>query len=180
MRAFLLFITIITLLFASDKKMLYDAYQSRNFEAACSIGIKNYAANIDDREFIALTAFGCLESDNISAIATLLPYMNRNKEDRANAAYFSVILMQKSLLLHALVDGYSLHALKMPSSDYILSKIFDWFQAGKGDKLGQYFFFKEPSNSKHTYKLYLLKNRSYQLVVEEYYDTIMTKRHKFK
>ncbi len=86
--------------------------------------------------------------------------------------------MQKKLLYHALIDNYNLSKFIFPSTDYVLSKVFDLYT-----KLGNhipraFYLFKDPSNPKLSYKLYISKgDRVSKMIIEEYYNTIILKRH---
>jgi hypothetical protein len=86
--------------------------------------------------------------------------------------------MQKKLLYHSLLDGYQLSELKLPTTDYILSKVFDLYsKLGKHDKR-TFYIFEDPKDKKLTYKLYLEKDyKIAKMVIEEYYDTMLLKRH---
>jgi len=125
-----------------------------------------------------LYAFSCLKSDYIDRLSIPISLLKFSKEARSNSAYFSVILMQKKLLYHSLVDGYELSVLELPSTDYILSKVFDLYsKLGKHEKRSVYIF-ENKKNPKISYKLYLEKNGDLQkMVIEEFYDTIAVHRH---
>jgi hypothetical protein len=125
---------------------------------------------------MTLYAFACLNSDYIDRLNLPISKLKFSKEARSNAAYFSVILMQKKLLLHAMADGYDISNFKLPSTDFILSKIFDlYLKAPKGK---EQYTFDDPNNQSATYKLYLEQSQGvHKIVIEEYYDKILTKRH---
>jgi hypothetical protein len=167
-------------LYADVKQEMFHLYQNKNFSAACVKGLNAFSANKDDEEFLSMYSFSCLYSDYIDRLAVPITMMKHSKEARANAAYFSVILMQKKLLFHALLDNYNLSSLKLPTTDYILSKIFDLYS-----KLGQhepkaYYLFQDKDDKKITYKLYILKSEnknSDKVVLEEFYDTMSVNRH---
>ena len=101
-----------------------------------------------------------------------------SRESRANSAYFSVILMQKKLLYHSLIDGYSLSSLKLPTTDYILSKVFDMYAKLGIHEARSFYLFEDANDKKLTYKLYLAKDgKVNKIIIEEFYDTITIKRH---
>jgi hypothetical protein len=164
--------------FAGIKDDLLNLYENEKYTQVCDIGFRNFNRYSKDEDFLSLYAFGCLHADFLDRIAVPVSLLKYTKEARANAAYFSVILMQKKLLYHALVDGYELSRFKLPTTDYILSKVFDFYVAlGKHEQRG-FYLFDDPNNPKLTYKLYLEKdNIPYKIVIEEYYDNTLIKKH---
>jgi hypothetical protein len=112
---------------ASLKEQMLSWYEIGDYEKVCNIGFANLSNNKQDEEFLSLYAFGCLNSDQLDRLITPSSLLKYSKDARANSAYFSVVLMQKKLLYYAMVDGYSLTAYNMPSTDYVLSKVFDQY-----------------------------------------------------
>jgi hypothetical protein len=86
--------------------------------------------------------------------------------------------MQKKLLYHALVDNYDLSKYLLPSTDYVLSKVFDLYTKLGKHQPREFYLFQDPTDKKLTYKLYIIKDyKVYKMVIEEYYDTMFLKRH---
>jgi len=165
-------------LYADIKQNMFNLYQNKKYEKVCSIGFDNFRKYRKDEEFVSLYAFSCLYSDYIDRLAIPTAILKFSEESRANSAYFSVILMQKKLLYHALIDGYDLSSLNLPTTDYILSKVFDLYvKLGKHEKRA-FYLFEDENDKKLTYKLYIQKDeRLSKIVIEEFYDTITIKRH---
>ncbi|WP_226962174.1 hypothetical protein [Sulfurimonas marina] len=165
-------------IFASVKQDILNLYQNQKYESACNIGFSNFRNHNRDEEFLSLYAFSCLKADYIDRLALPIAKLKFSAESRANSAYFSIILMQKKLLYHALVDDYELSELNLPTTDYILSKVFEFYvNLGKHDRRTLYIF-DDPDNKKVSYKLYLQKDyKTSKMVIEEYYDTMLVKRH---
>ncbi len=171
-----LFLTIS--LYADIKRDMFDLYQNKKFEDVCTMGFDNFNQNRKDEEFVSLYAFACLNSDYIDRLTVPIATLKQSKESRANAAYFSIILMQKKLLYHSLVDNYNLSSFEFPTTDYILSKVFDLYSQLGEHKPRSFYLFEDPKDPKITYKLYLSKNyKLTQMIIEEFYDTIAVKRH---
>jgi len=165
-------------LFADIKQDMLELYKNENYKEVCKIGFDNFIKNKKDEKFVSLYAFGCLKSDYIDRLAIPVALLKYSKEARANSAYFSVILMQKKLLYHALIDKYDLASLNLPTTDYVLSKVFDLYVELGVHKAKPYYIFKDKKDKKITYKLYLLKETKLdKMVIEEFYDTIPTRRH---
>jgi hypothetical protein len=171
-------ILLTTMLQADVKQELFKLYQDQQYKAACSKGLINFHNYRRDEEYVSLYAFSCLKADFIDRLAVPVSVLKYTEEARANAAYFSVILMQKKLLYHALIDGYDLSEVRLPTTDYVLSKVFDLYaQDQEGGKRDVYVY-RDPTSPKLSYKLYLTQpGKVKKMVIEEYYDTIMTHRH---
>lgn len=174
----LLLILIYLSLNADVKDEMFNLYQNEKFEKVCNLGYGVFDLNSKDEEFVSLYAFACLKSDYIDRLAMPISLLKYTKESRSNAAYFSVILMQKKLLYHSLVDDYDLSELELPTTNHILSKVFNLYaKLGKHQKRLVYIF-DNKKNPKVSYKLYIVKNnRLNKMVIEEYYDTISIQRH---
>ncbi|MBU1927550.1 hypothetical protein KKG77_00980 [bacterium] len=170
----LIFIT----LYADVKQDMLSLFQNNKYDESCNIGFENFKYYKQDDEFLSLYSFSCLYADYIDRLAIPIAMLKYSKEARANSAYFSIILMQKKLLYHALVDDYDLLSLNLPTTDYVLSKVFDlYIKLGKHDKRSVYIF-DDPIDKKLSYKLYVLQDgRLSKMIIEEFYDTIAIKSH---
>ncbi len=174
----LLALLISITLYADIKQNMLGLYQNKKYKKACDIGFNNFRYNNKDEEYISLYAFACLKSDYIDRLTTPIAMLKFSKEARSNSAYFSIILMQKKLLYHSMVDGYNLSNIDLPTTDYILSKVFDlYLKLGKHESR-TFYLFEDENDAKLTYKLYLSKsNKVYKIIIEEFYDSISIKKH---
>ena len=176
----LLFILIssVLILHADAKMEMYKLYQDAKYEDACQAGDKITDQYKNDEEFISLYAFSCLNADQLDKLSMPISSLKKTPESRANAAYFSVILMQKKLLMHALADQYDLKSIKLPTTEYVLSTVFDLYTNDSGSKSRRRYNYVDPKDAKKSYRLFVTKSgASPKMIIEEYYDKIMTKRH---
>jgi len=175
---FLLTLVLVLNLYANTKQNMFNLYQNKKYEKVCQIGFDNFKKNKRDEEFVSLYAFSCLNSDYIDRLAVPTAVLKFSREARANSAYFSVILMQKKLLYHALVDNYDLSKFSLPTTDYILSRVFDLYSKVGKHEPRAFYLFEDPNDTKLTYKLYLVRDyKLNKIVIEEFYDTITIKCH---
>lgn len=178
MRFISLFIILLSTSYADIKVSLYHLYQDKQYEEACQEGLKVFNQYRKDEEFVSLYAFSCLKADRIDRLAVPISILNDSKEARSNAAYFSVILMQKQLLLHSLVDGYKLSELKLPKTDHVISNVYELYSKIDNERKRNHYTLIDTKNNKISYKLYISNsNHNKKMVIEEFYDTIMTHRH---
>lgn len=181
MRWLLCIFLSLTALNASSSHQLYRYYQAGDYTRACDEGIKKLGQYKEDEKYVSIYAFACLQADKIDRLALPIIMLNNSNEARKNAAYFSVILMQKMLLLSSLENREPLQNLKLPTTEYILSKVFDLYSNDRGIHVQGKWVFTDPKNPRQTYRLYLQKSGSRpMIIVEEYYDTILTKRHTYR
>jgi hypothetical protein len=157
---------------------VYRLYQDTKYEEACIAGEKALDQYKNDEEFISLYAFSCLNADYLDNLSQPISMLKKSPDSRANAAYFSVILMQKKLLIHALADQYDLMPIKFPTTDHVLSIVFDLYTKDSMPKDRRRYNYIDPNDTKKSYRLFITKSgASPKMVIEEYYDKIMTKRH---
>jgi len=178
MKKLLLLLFFSLLLHADVKVDTYKLYQDGKYEEACQMGQKILEQYKNDEEFVSLYAFSCLNADYLDSLSVPITLLKNSPEARANAAYFSVILMQTKLLMHALTDQYDLKPIKLPTTDYVLSTVFDLYAKDKGTKERRRYNYRDPVDAKKSYRLFVTKSGSSpKMIIEEYYDNIMTKRH---
>jgi len=166
--------------YANVKQEMFNLYQNKQFSAVCVKGLNAFSSNKNDEEFLSMYSFSCLYSDYIDRLAVPIIMMKHSKEARANAAYFSVILMQKKLLFHALLDNYDLSNLKLPTTDYVLSKVFDLYLKLGKHKPKEYYLFQDESDKKTTYKLYIQRSnnkKNDKVILDEFHNTKRIKHH---
>ena len=179
MKLFLLIFLTLSL-YADTKQQMLNLYQNKKYEEVCHIGFNNFKQNKHDEDYISLYAFACLKSDYIDRLSKPMAMLKFSKDARANSAYFSVILMQKKLLYHAMIDGYDLSGLNFPTTDHILSKVFDLYSKLGKHKSRKYYLFEGRNDKKVTYKLYVIRDKKInKVVIEEYYDSVLIKKHMY-
>jgi hypothetical protein len=103
--------------------------------------------------------------------------LDQTKEARANASYFSMLVMQKKLLMQSLYDNTPLQSLKFPTSSHLLSRIFILYVKNPQSEttIKEYV---ESSNPRISYKLYTAElNKHKTVAIDEYYDKILTVHH---
>ncbi len=167
-------------LYGDIKTQMFQLYKDGKYKKVCNIGFNNFKANKHNEEYVSIYAFACLKSDYIDRLAVPIGVLKFSETARANSAYFSVILMQKKLLYHALIDGYDLSEFKLPTTDYILSIVFDLYTSLGKHEARDFYVFQSPKDTKTSYKLYLQNDgRVNKMIIEEHYDTTAIKRHTY-
>ena len=153
-------------------------YKNSDFQRACDLGYSYFDANKNNEEFISIYAFSCLNADHIDRLAIPIISLRFSKEARANASYFSIILMQKKLLYHALLDNYDVSIYALPTTEHILSKVFDLYAKLGPHQPQDFYLFEDESDNNLIYKLYISKEeRTPKMVIETFYNDKALKRH---
>jgi hypothetical protein len=175
----LLFLTTFSL-YADVKYDMYQFYQQKQYKKACVLGSKHLNSYRRDEEYVSLYAFSCLYIDSIDLLSAPATLLKQTESSRTNSAYFAIIIMQKKLLYHALLDHYDLSTFVLPSTDYILSKVFDAYAKLGKHKPKDFYIFQDPKNDKKSYKLYVIQDHNRKkMIIEELYDTMLVKRHEY-
>ncbi len=175
MKYLIILAILYTNIFAQITNKMYDLYQMHRYTKACNIGLANLYKNRNDTNFISIYAFSCLHANHLDRLSYPIARLKKNKSARANAAYLSVIVMQEKLLLHSMLDRYKLNQFKFPSTNYILSKVFNLYLKLKTYKTVPIYLFQDPKNKHIAYKLYITKFK--QLVIEKFYDSTLVQKH---
>ncbi|QFR43564.1 hypothetical protein [Sulfurimonas xiamenensis] len=178
MKILLLILFITINLYGNIKQKMLSQYQDKEYKEACNLGFNHFSEYSRDEEYISLYAFSCLNADYIDRLSVPIAKLKYSQESRSNAAYFSIILMQKKLLYHAMLDNYDISSLNLPSTDHVLSKVFDLYSKLKKDELKDVYIFEDENDNQLKYKLYLLKDDKIdKMVIEEFYNSISVKKH---
>ncbi|MBE0513777.1 hypothetical protein [Sulfurimonas sp.] len=178
MKLLLLTTLLAITLYADVKREMLELFQNKDYKEACTIGFKNFAKYSKDEEYVSLYGFSCLNVDYVDRLSVPVTVLKLTPESRANAAYFSIILMQKKLLYHALLDNYDISSLNLPTTDYVLSKVFDFYTKYGKHEPKEFYIFEDEDDKNLKYKLYILKDGKIdKIVIEEFYNSISTKKH---
>ena len=176
-KSFLLTAFSCIILYADVSSQMFMLYQKGAYYDACSIGMKNWNKIQTSEQQVSLYAFSCLSADQIDRLNFPISVLNETAEARANASYFSLLLLEKKLLIQALYDNLNIKLLKLPNSSNLLSKIFDYYSKNPqlSNSIKEY---SDNTNSRKTYKLYTVQIDTHKtFAIDEYYDNILTKHH---
>ncbi len=168
---------LINSLCADTPTQMYQLYQKGEYAASCNLGLQHFKEFESNEAYVSIYAFSCLKADQIDRLNTPLMILSQSREARANASYFSMLIMQKKLLMQALYDNHTLQSLKFPTSQHLLSKTFAMYcnNPQSENSIKEY---NDPTNTRITYKLYSTQlNGRKTIAIDEYYDKILTLHH---
>jgi len=173
----LVILTYLTTLYANTPTKMYQLYEKGEYVASCNLGLLHFKEFEFNEGYVSIYAFSCLKADQIDRLNTPLMRLSQSSEARANASYFSMLVMQKKLLIQALYDNLSLKSLKFPTSSHLLSKIFTLYcnNPQPENSIKEY---TDATNIRISYKLYATQlNGRKTIAIDEYYDKILTLHH---
>jgi len=181
------YIFIITLFYSTlfaglqnDLKTINQMYKENSFKKACRFGANKIIGYKRSEKFISLYAFSCLKSDQIDKLASATALLKHSPEARANSVYFSTILLQKKLLLHAMIDDFKIKQLQLPSTDYVLSKVFDLFMKEDKSESSRLYEFIDSNNPAERYRLFVKnENENKKVIIEHYLNDNLIKTHQY-
>lgn len=177
MKLFFYAVFIFSSLHADISNQMFELYQKGAYAQACSLGVNNIKYIQQNEAYTSLYAFSCLNADQINRLCTPIKTLNQSSEARGNASYFSLLIMQKKLLIQALYDGYPLKQLKLPASSHLISRVFNFYckNPQTGNAVKEY---TDTSNPRQSYKLYTIQvDMIKTFAIDEYYDKILIKHH---
>jgi len=177
MKLTLLLLILPLYLLADIKTELLSMYNNKEYKNVCLKATQSLHRYTKDEEYLSLLGFACLKSGYIDRLSTPIANLKSTPQARSNSAYFAVILMQKKLLLHSLIDKFTLTSIKLPTTNILLSKVFDLYIQHKDFTKDSYTFIDKEDNQVN-YKLYLVKNKDLKkMVIEKYYKEILEEKY---
>jgi len=177
---FLIMIFSLSFLYSSNLSILYNYYTHQEYDKGCDYAMKYYNKNKDNEKFVTLYGLACLETNNIHRIATPMIVLKKTKESRENASYFGTILLQKELLRQAIVDNKTLGDLRLPKTNFVLSKIFNLFIAKKYLFKDGIYKLEDSQNKNIKYQVYIEKESKNYMIIDIYQNDKFIKRYRYK
>ncbi|MRJ03169.1 MAG: hypothetical protein GXO19_02215 [Epsilonproteobacteria bacterium] len=168
MRPLLLLLLSFTLSFGTTVAQLIQMYKEKNYYDVCSKGVKLFNRLKRDENLVTMYAFSCLYSDRLDRLSVPLLLLGKSPQSRRNRAYLSLILAQKNLLVAALFDGLQLQGINFPTTDHIISRVFDLYFKKRYKKLDNRYIMEDGEGK---YRLYTKKvGEERWLFIEEIRD----------
>lgn len=147
-------------------------YKNKQYDKVCSniVTSKYYYRYKSNENFVNMYAHACLETDMINRLSIPIVHLRKTKQSRANALYYTTVLYQKKLLHHAVVDGLESIPKDMPTTNHILSYIYDKYAKKDYKRVDKFYIFDE--GLPKYYKMYTRKDSDgfTKLVIETYED----------
>ncbi|HHH50787.1 MAG TPA: hypothetical protein ENK76_00200 [Campylobacterales bacterium] len=179
-RLLLIMIFSLSSLYSSNLSTLYNYYTHQEYDKGCDYAMKYYNKNRDNEKFVTLYGLSCLETNNIHRIATPMIVLKDTKASRENASYFGTILLQKQLLKQAILDNKPLGDLRLPKTNFVLSKIFNLFVKKRYILKDGVYRLIDSENKNIKYQVYMEKDNRNYMIIDIYQNDKFIKRYRYK
>jgi len=181
MKKIFLIVVFTIALYSSNLSTLYHLYEKQEYDRGCDYAMKYYNKNKNDEKYVTLYGLCCIETNNIHRIATPMIVLNKTKSSRENASYFGTILLQKQLLKQAILDKKNLGDLKLPKTNFFLSKIFNLFVKKKYVLEDEVYRLQDEQDKDIKYQVYIQKEKDMSyMIIDIYKKDKFTKRYRYK
>jgi len=181
MKKVFLFLFLASLVSASNLSDIYKLYEKQEYEEGCDYGAKYYTKNIDNEKYLTFYGLSCLETNSLNRLAQPMVKLGETKELRETASYFATILLQKQLMRQFLLDGKELGNLKLPKTDFVLSRIFNLFVKKEYKLKEETYILTDIDKNSIRYEVYIKeskKNKNY-MIIDIYHNDKFTKRYQY-
>jgi hypothetical protein len=181
MKKIFLYLLFSLSVFASNLSDIYKFYEKQEYDKGCDYGEKYYTKNIDNENYLTFYGLSCLETNSISRLAQPMVKLGGSRELRETASYFATILLQKQLMKQFLIDGKELGNLRLPKTDFVLSRIFNLFVKKEYSLKKDIYILADRDKQDIRYEVYIKeheKNRNY-MIIDIYQNDKFTKRYQY-
>ncbi len=174
MKMFILFIFLCGNIFAYQADELVRDYQNGDYQKVCISG-----TNSDSRDEVILSLIGnaCLKIDNINPLGIIVKRLVSTPKFRENASYFATILLQKKLIYQFMNDGINISNMRLPRTSYILSIVFENIAKKNYKIIDEKIKKIKIVDGNRRYLLWLTNSSPAKVIIDEYRDDKLYKRH---
>jgi hypothetical protein len=181
MKKIFLYLLFSSSIIASNLSDIYKLYENQKYDKGCDYGEKYYTKNIDNEKYLTFYGLSCLETNSINRLAQPMVKLGGSRELRETASYFATILLQKQLMKQFLIDGKELGNLRLPKTDFVLSRIFNLFVKKEYSLKEDIYILVDVDKQDIRYEVYIKerkKNRNY-MIIDIYQNDKFTKRYQY-
>ena len=118
MKQKLLLFLIPIFLFSFDFK---TEYVNHNYNKICKYGMKHIQSIKKNENLLSLVGFSCVKDDSFIYLPTVMVLLKKTKKARENSVYFSILFMEKKLLISKIIDGLDISYYRFPLINHPLS-----------------------------------------------------------
>jgi len=165
------------LLEARDITPFIEDFKAKKYDKVCSKGIKLYYGGYTDENFVSLIGVSCSKVDRINILGMLQRSLVETKSSRENSSYFSTLILQKRLVYQFMIDDLDVSNLKLPSSNHILSRVFEQLSRGQYKVLSSSPKLIEINANGRKLILSLSDDKPQKVLIDEYKETGELERH---
>ena len=118
MKKISILLLMVVILFGFDFK---KEYSQNNFTKICKYGYYHINEIKNNEDILSLVGFACVKRDYFIYLPTIINYLKKTKKARDNSIYFSLLFIEKKLLISYVIDGMDLSYYRFPLIKHPLS-----------------------------------------------------------
>jgi len=150
-------------------------YLNKNFTKICKYGISHFQQIKNNEDTLSLVGFSCVKRDYFIYLPPIINYLKSTKKARNNSIYFSLLFIEKKLLISYVIDNldisyYRFPAIPHPISIVINSIIHNNFKKQNGTIL--------INKNNKIYKVY--KNNENKVFIDVYENNNLIESHWYR
>lgn len=152
-------------------------FKAEKYNKVCEKGSALYYGGYTDENFVSLVGVSCAKVDRINVLGMFQRSLVSTKSSRENASYFSTLILQKRLIYQFMIDGLALNNLKLPTSNHLLSRVFEQLNAGQYKTLSESPKLVEITEHGRRIILSVSDDEPKRVLIDEYTTTGELERH---
>jgi len=98
-------------------------YQQQNFTRICKYGYHHLKEIKNNEDILSLVGFSCVKRDYFIYLPYIINYLKKTKKARENSIYFSLLFIEKKLLISYVLDGMDISYYRFPLIKHPLSVV---------------------------------------------------------
>jgi len=170
-KTFLIFL-IPLVLFGFDFK---KEYLNHNFTKICKYGFSHLNQIKDNEDTLSLVGFSCVKRDYFIFLPAIINYLKSTKKARENSVYFSLLFIEKKLLISYVIDNIDISYYRFPKIDHPISVVINAIINKQFKKKDNVIIINK--NNK-TYKVY--KTDDNKVYIDIYKDNQLQESHWYR
>jgi hypothetical protein len=150
-------------------------YINQNYKEICKYGVSHFQEIKKNEDTLSLVGFSCVKSDQLLYLPYIINNLKYTKRARANSIYFSVIFLEKKLLIANIIDDLDISYYRFPKINHPISVVLDHIINKEFTKKDGIIIVK---NNETTYKIY--SNNESKVFIDIYKDNKLISTHWYR
>ena len=96
-------------------------YQQQNFTRICKYGYHHLKEIKNNEDTLSLVGFACVKRDYFIYLPYIINYLKKTKKARENSIYFSLLFIEKKLLISYILDNIDISYYRFPKIEHPIS-----------------------------------------------------------
>jgi len=160
------------MLFGFDFK---KEYLNHNFTKICKYGINHINKIKNNEDTLSLVGFSCVKRDYFIYLPTIINFLKNSKKSRDNSIYFSLLFIEKKLLISYVIDGLDISYYRFPLIKHPISVVMNSLINENFTKENDTFIIKKDNK---TYKVY--KTDDNKVYIDVYENNSLKESHWYR